>query len=95
MYKPSKNITNSTPHFKLHKLSTAQAEKRKDIEKMPEFKIVPREYTDKATGEVRKAENIVLCMDTPMGRLEMPIKAVFASDSKLLRYAVSLIIANQ
>lgn len=61
---------------------------------MVEFKIEPRTYTDKS-GAVRNTENIILCAETPMGRLEMPIKAVFPSDSKLLRFAVAESIAKK
>ena len=60
---------------------------------MHSFRIEPNTYIDKA-GVVRNVENIVLTVEPPMGLLEMPIKAVFQSDSKLLRYGVSAIIAE-
>ena len=61
---------------------------------MLKFKIEPRTYTNK-DGQLREAKNIVLMAETAMGHLELPVRAVFTSDSKLLEYAVANEIAGK
>lgn len=50
---------------------------------MVKFKVIPDSFINKDGKEVHY-KRIIMCGETVIGPLEIPIKAAYASDSKLL-----------